>query len=102
MVTIDEQPGGESELQSRMAVHSPARDIYVRTRLCPMRDRIVITAHAAGVHVIAALAALAHDEARRCTRTRSNAVLPSRHCANHTVRRCGRLRDAQVSRMVQY
>jgi len=44
-----------------------------------MRGRIVITARAAGVHVIAALAALAHDEARRGAGTRSNAVLPFKH-----------------------
>jgi hypothetical protein len=67
-----------------------------------MRGRIVITARAVGVHVIAALAALAHDEPRRGGRIWSNAVLPSTHCANHRVRRCGGLRDAQFSRVARY
>src|SRR5882672_5547867 len=85
-----------------MPVDAPARDIYVRARLCPMRGRIVITARGVGVHVISALAALAHDELQRSGRTWSNAVLLPTHCANLTVRRCGRLRDAQFSRDARY
>src|ERR1044071_5565189 len=85
-----------------MAVDAFARDIYVRARLCPMRGRIVITARAVGVHVISALAALAPDELRRSGRTWSNAVLLPTHCADHTVRRCGRVRDALVSRVARY
>ncbi|HEX8112882.1 MAG TPA: hypothetical protein VF516_34360 [Kofleriaceae bacterium] len=105
IVTINETTSGESELQSRMAMDSLARDIYVRTRLCPMRGRIVTTARAHQVHVIAARAALTHDETRRhgktCS-TCSNGVLPGAHCANHRVRRCGRLRDAPFSRVARY
>ena len=80
-----------------MVVDSLARDIYVRARLCPMRGRIVTGARADQVHVIAALAALAHDELQRGGRTRSNAVLLSAHCANHRVRRCGRLTVARFT-----
>jgi hypothetical protein len=67
-----------------------------------MRGRIVIAARTVGVHVIAALAALAHDEPRRGGRTWSNAVLLGAHCANHRVRRCGRLRDAGFYRVARY
>jgi len=67
-----------------------------------MRGRIVTAARVDQVHVIAALAALAHDELPRSGRTRSNAVLLAAHCANHRVRRCGRLRDARFSRVAHY
>jgi hypothetical protein len=83
-------------------VDSLARDIYVRARLCPMRGRIVTAALADQVHVIAGRAALAHDEARRSGRIWSNAVLRPVHCADHKVRRCGRLRDARFSRVARY
>jgi hypothetical protein len=85
-----------------MVVDSLARDIYVRARLCPMRGRIVTSARADQVHVIAALAALARDELPRTGRTRSNAVLLPAHCADLRVRGCGRLRDARFSRVAHY
>jgi hypothetical protein len=67
-----------------------------------MRGRIVITARANQVHVIAARAALTHDETRRHGKTCSNGVLPHAHCANHRVRQCGRLADEAFSCAVQY
>jgi hypothetical protein len=67
-----------------------------------MRGGIVTAARADQVHGIAALAAPAHDAPGRGGRTRSNAVLLSAHCANHRVRRCGRLRDAEFSRIAHY
>jgi hypothetical protein len=67
-----------------------------------MRGGIVTTARANQVQVITAHAALTHDEARRHGKTRSNGVLPGAHCANHTVRRCGRLLDAKFFCVGQY
>jgi hypothetical protein len=67
-----------------------------------MRGRIVTTAHAPQIHRIAARGALTHDEAGRHGNTRSNGVLPYAHCADHRVRRCGRLLDAKFFGIGKY
>jgi hypothetical protein len=67
-----------------------------------MRGRIVTAARVRQIHRIVARGALTHDEAGRHGKTRSNGVLSDAHCADHRVRRCGRLLDAPFFRIGKY